>query len=208
MPYLRALRRQSWALAIQEDRRCSAGKALKRRSISSRTKSVRSPYKTIIMNANRSVRLGPGKAIRKRGRVSTTYPYGEVPIATFILRYRTRSKSANAIIASVRASANSDSGDLEIEGIVERPVPLEERDPEGLTPDELREQVRLLRAAASKVKVKQEPKREKRARSVTLDVDDNDDGEDGDVTITGVSDRRKRAKASAGSIEVLDLTED
>jgi hypothetical protein len=159
------------------------------------------------MIANPSLRLGPGKAVQKRGRVNTTYPYGKVPIASYIFRYRTRSKSTNSK-TSVNASAHSDTGDLEIEGVVEQPVPLEERDPKDLTPDELREQVRLLRAAASKVKIKEELKREKRARSVTLVGDDDDDGGDGDVTITGVTDRHKRAKVSAESVEVLDLTED
>jgi hypothetical protein len=159
------------------------------------------------MIANPSLRLGPGKAVQKRGRVNTTYPYGKVPIASYIFRYRTRSKSTNSK-TSVNASAHSDTGDLEIEGVVEQPVPLEERDPKDLTPDELREQVRLLRAAASKVKIKEELKREKRARSVTLVGDDDDYGGDGDVTITGVTDRHKRAKVSAESVEVLDLTED
>jgi hypothetical protein len=112
---------------------------------------------------------------------------------------------------SAKTSAHSNTGDLEIEGIIERPpqpIPLEERDPDELTPDELREQVPLLRAAATKVKVKQELKREKRALSVTLDADDNGDSGDGDVAITGASDKRKRARASAESVEVIDLTGD
>jgi hypothetical protein len=101
-------------------------------------------------------------------------------------------------------------GDLEVEGITERapsPVPLIDRDPDELTPAELREQVRLLRAArASTVNVKQEFKREKRARerSVTLGADDDE----GDVTITSISDRRKRVRASMGDAEVVDLSED
>jgi RecB family exonuclease len=145
--------------------------------------------------------------VEKRGRVTANYPYGKGPIATYIFRYRTRSKSTNTM-APAKTSAHSYTEDLEIEGIVERPVPLEERDPEDLTPGEAREQVRLLREAASRVKVKQESKREKRARSVTLGADENVVDGDDDVTITGVTDRHKRAKASPKSIEVLDLTED
>lgn len=108
---------------------------------------------------------------------------------------------------------NQDPGDLEIEGVVERapsPVPLVDRDPDGLTADELREQVRLLRAAqASKVKVKQEgkPQKRRRARSPTLDIDD-DEGDEGDVTITSYTDRRKRARSSIEGAETIDLTED
>jgi hypothetical protein len=162
----------------------------------------------ISTNANGAVRLGPGKEVARRDCVTPTFPYGKAPIATYVFQYRTRSKSTSNTI-TVTTSTDRNIGDLEIEGIVERPhplVPLEERDPNDLTPHELREELRLLRAAASKVKVKEEPKREKRARSVTLGVDDND-GDD-DVTITSVSDRRKRARASAETIEVLDLTED
>lgn len=107
--------------------------------------------------------------------------------------------------------------DLEIEGIVERPrspVPLTERDPDELTPDELREQNRLLRAQqASAANIKQEFKREKRARerSITLSDgnNDGDDSDEGEVTITGESDRRqKRARISAGAVDTVDLTED
>jgi hypothetical protein len=103
-------------------------------------------------------------------------------------------------------------GDLEIEGILEReasPVPLEDRDPGELTPDELREQVRLLRQRQRTVEIKQEhkPKKRARARSATLGHDDDDDDE-GDVTITSISDRRKRVRASIGDAEVVDLSDD
>jgi hypothetical protein len=105
------------------------------------------------------------------------------------------------------------SGDLEIEGILEReasPVPLEDRDPDELSPAELREQVRLLRARQAAVEIKQEnkPQKRARARSVTLGHDDEDDDDDGDVTITSITDRRKRARASMEGAETIDLTED
>lgn len=101
---------------------------------------------------------------------------------------------------------------MEVEGIVERPrsptppVPLEDRDPDELTPEELRQQVRLLRA--SQVKVKQEFKREKRARESSSTAGNGEDDDDGDITMTSHSDRRKRARASVGGDEVVDLTDD
>lgn len=126
-------------------------------------------------------------------------------------------------------------GDLEIEGILERPpspaplVPLEERDPDDLTAEELREQLRLLRAKQDAINVKQEAMRasdaasnikqelkrknrkRERERSVTLALENNNEGnDDGDdeVTITAEWDRRKRARASAEGAQVIDLTED
>ena len=114
------------------------------------------------------------------------------------------------------ATADRYLGDLEIEGIIERPrsptppVPLEERDPDELTPEELREQVRLLRARDSMVNVKQEYKREKRARerSVTLGAGAREDDEEDDVTVTGQWDRRKRARGNADGEDVVDLTDE
>jgi hypothetical protein len=50
-------------------------------------------------------------------------------------------------------------GDLQVEGVIEHPpslVPLEERDPDELTPVELREQSRLLLTAASRANVEDE----------------------------------------------------
>jgi len=113
--------------------------------------------------------------------------------------------------AYVKALTDTDTDDLQVEGIIERtpsPVPLEERDPEELTPEELRELVRRTRAEkASTTKVKQEFKPEKRVRerSATLG---NDDDEEGDVTVTSHTDRRKRARASMEGAEMIDLTED
>jgi hypothetical protein len=112
-------------------------------------------------------------------------------------------------------------GDLEVEGIFARapspvpPVPLKDRDPNDLTADEAREQLRLLRASDAASIVKQEGQRTnlKRERSVTLgqenDNEENtEDGDDDEVTITAEWDRRKRARTSAEGAEVVDLTED
>ena len=116
------------------------------------------------------------------------------------------------------AISDSDTGDLEIEGILQRPlspappVKLENRDPADLTPDEAREQVRLLRARDAADRIKQEVNRLKRERSATLaeengNEDDNGEGDD-EVIITAESDRRKRTRTSAEGMEVFDLTED
>jgi hypothetical protein len=117
--------------------------------------------------------------------------------------------------------SHHDTGDLEIEGILERPpspahpVPLEDRDPNDLTLDEARQQLRLLRARDAVSIIKQEEQRTnlKRERSVTLgeenETEENtDDGDDDEVTITAEWDRRKRARTSAEGAEVVDLTED
>lgn len=108
--------------------------------------------------------------------------------------------------------AKHNTGDLEIEGIIERapyPVPLVDRDPDGLTPDELREQNRLLRERRASVKIKNEFKREKRTRqrSATLSNDDDDDDE-GAVTFVSETNKRRRARESMENAEVIDLTGD
>lgn len=115
------------------------------------------------------------------------------------------------------AISDSDTGDLEIEGILQRPlspappVKLENRDPADLTPDEAREQVRLLRASDAADRIKQEVNRLKRERSATLAEKngnvENNEGDD-EVIITAESDRRKRTRTSAEGMEVIDLTED
>lgn len=115
------------------------------------------------------------------------------------------------------AISDSDTGDLEIEGILQRPlspappVKLENRDPADLTPDEAREQVRLLRARDAADRIKQEVNRLKRERSATLAEKngnvENNEGDD-EVIITAESDRRKRTRTSAEGMEVIDLTED
>lgn len=107
---------------------------------------------------------------------------------------------------------NQTSGDLEIEGIIERapsPVPLIDRNPDELTADELREQNRLLRERQREVEIKQENKPQKRARAPSAATPGNDDEDDeADVTITSYTDRRKRARASTEGVETIDLTED
>lgn len=100
---------------------------------------------------------------------------------------------------SCLTAANRITGDLEIEGVIERapsPVLLADRNPEELTPDELREQVSILRAREALV-VKQEPKRDKRVRerSATLAASEGEDDDDDDVTVVGQWERRKRARA-------------
>ena len=98
--------------------------------------------------------------------------------------------------------------DLQIEGIIPRspsPVPLEERDPDTLTPQEAREVIIRMRAREQNtVKIKQEFKREKRRHSaVSAETGDNDE-EEGDISITGEFDRRKRARPE----NTIDLTAD
>lgn len=101
-------------------------------------------------------------------------------------------------------------GDLEIEGIIERapsPVPLVDRDPDDLTPDELREQNRLLRERRPAVEIKKEFKREKRSRqrSTTLS---NEDDDEGDVTFVSETNKRRRTRESMENSEVIDLGDD
>jgi len=113
-----------------------------------------------------------------------------------------------ASCTSIKATSNHDLGDLEIEGIIERapsPGPLIDRDPAELTPDELREQNRLLRERRPTVNIKKEFKREKRARqrSVTLSNDD-----EGGVTITSVNNKRQRTRESMENAEVIDISDD
>lgn len=126
-----------------------------------------------------------------RDWVVVDFPYGKEPSAAFIFKYRTRR-------------------DLQIEGIIERspsPVPLEERDPNTLNQEEMREVIRRMREREQNApRVKQEIKREKRARSATLVSDDDGSDSDG-LTITADGDRRKRSRQSVDSgIEVVDLS--
>ncbi|EME84101.1 uncharacterized protein MYCFIDRAFT_214617 [Pseudocercospora fijiensis CIRAD86] len=121
---------------------------------------------------------------------STDRPYGPEPFATYKFKYRSRR-------------------DLQIEGIIPRspsPTPLEDRDPDDLTPEEARELVRRMREREKlQAAIKKEIKREKRNRSDTLNVDDESDHEG--VLVTGEGPARKRARASTDSgIECIDLT--
>jgi len=139
-----------------------------------------------------------------------THPYGNTPIATYIFQYRTRSKSPRYQSSSTLATDNG-TGDLEIEGIVERapsPVPLVDRNPDELTPEELREQIRLLRAARQPaVKIKKESKPAKRARKRPVPLN-NDDDDEGDVTFVSESNKRRRTKESMEGEDVIDLSND
>ncbi|KAK5135531.1 hypothetical protein LTR08_005166 [Meristemomyces frigidus] len=114
------------------------------------------------------------------------------PFAVFTFKYRSRR-------------------DLQIEGVISReptPVPLEERDPDDLTPEEARELVRLLRAKQKQTAVKSEFKKEKRTHSQVIDVDDDDDDDD-DVTISSGNYSRKRHCSSRDSgVEIIDLSDD
>jgi hypothetical protein len=125
-------------------------------------------------------------------------------------------------------STDNNTGDLEIEGIIERapsPVPLVDRNPDELTPEELREQIRLLRERLPAVEIKQESKPAKRTRKRSLalrndndggddddddDNDDNDDdsGDDGDVTFISENNKRRRTRESMENAEVIDLSGD
>lgn len=106
-----------------------------------------------------------------------------------------------------RATTKHDTGDLEIEGVIERepsPVPLVDRDPDDLTPDELREQNRLLRQRRPPVKIKKEFKREKRSRWRSA-TPGNDDEDEGDVTFVSETNKRRRTRESMENAEVVDL---
>jgi hypothetical protein len=155
------------------------------------------------------ISLGPGEVVKASSHVKVAYPHGKAPIATYVFQYRTRSKS-NSRTRLMNTNADICAEDLQVEGIIERspsPVPLEERDPDELTPDELRELVRRSRAEkASAVKIKQEVKREKRARE-HLDGSTSAD-EEGDVTIMSENNKRQRTRASMENAEVVDLSDD
>ena len=92
-------------------------------------------------------------------------------------------------------------GDLQIEGILERspsPVPLEERNLDTLTREELQQLLaQRNREREDYIRVK----REKRERSTTVGEDDNDE-----VSFTGEG-RSKRSRTSNDSgVELIDLT--
>ncbi|KAK3697252.1 hypothetical protein LTR37_017564 [Vermiconidia calcicola] len=124
--------------------------------------------------------------------VHVDYPYGKQPFATYVFKYRSRR-------------------DLQIEGIIPRspsPVPLEDRAPEDLSPEEARELVRRLRKRDSgRAKIKDENlriKKEKRNHATLIEDDDEND-----VTITEEIRGRKRTRNSRDSaIEIIDLSGD
>lgn len=118
---------------------------------------------------------------------SAEFTYGTDPFAVFTFKYRSHK-------------------DLQIEGILERsptPPPFEERDPDTLTREELRE---LLRRRTEKVEELQRVKQEgvKRERATTI-IDDDDDDQ---VVITGEGSSKRRRTSDDSAIEVVDLTDD
>lgn len=118
--------------------------------------------------------------------VNTSYPYGEETMASFMFRYRSRK-------------------DLQIEGIIEQdpePVPLEDRDPATLTPDEVRQlQLKLQTKRDDMVRIK----KEKRA---WVDEDVNDNGEDADDAVTVTEESSAKKRKVPASVPVIDLTDD
>lgn len=100
--------------------------------------------------------------------------------------------------------ANVFAEDLQIEGVIPRspsPVPLEERDPDDLSPEEARELIRRMRTQGSEGAVK--IKKEKRSRPV------EDDGEDDDeVEVTGQHASKRSRLSTDSGVELVDLTDD
>lgn len=140
------------------------------------------------------------------------WPYGKQPFAKYIFKYRSRDKWICCLgLATYYADVYL--GDLQSEHIIPRsptPVPLEERDPEDLNPEEARELVRRLRARnAEKVKIKPEVKQEKRKHATIIEDDDDDDDEE-DVTFTGEAPAHKRGRTGDrdSGVEMIDLSED
>lgn len=154
--------------------------------------------------------MGTAEVVSPISWVEVAYPHGSTPVATYVFQYRSRSKSKIVSTNQIHLLTFVVE-DLEIEGIIERPpspVPLTERDPDELTPEELLEQNRLFRAErASAARIKQEVQHERRVRerSITLsDGGDNVDDDEGDITVTSQSDRRrKRARTSAGAVNAI-----
>ena len=112
--------------------------------------------------------------------VSVEYPWGPDPFATYTFKYRSHR-------------------DLQIEGIIPRspsPVPLEERDPDTLTPEEARELIRIQR---QQLQDRAKIKKEKRER------EEDEDAGDGEVRMTGEQRKRQRTSTDSG-IEVIDLS--
>ncbi len=107
---------------------------------------------------------------------------------------------------------NRSSAGLQQEGIIERspsPVPLEDRDPDDLTPEEARELVRRLRARqqdAAKIKQENAVKAEKRSHSTFAEDEDSDGGSELEVISHN---KRSRLSGSHDSgVEIIDLTND
>lgn len=81
-------------------------------------------------------------------------------------------------------------------------MPLEDRDPDDLTPEEARELVRRMRAREDEqVRVKQE----KRDHSTMVDDDEDDDDE---VTISETRGRKRYRTSHDSGVDTVDLTDD
>jgi len=136
------------------------------------------------------------------------WDFGKVPMAVYTFKYRTRSMPSDPP-ARPKGHADKTTEDLQIEGVIERspsPAPLEERDLETLSPEEMRELLRRQRLRAQDGPVKQEGQRAKRERSATIISDDDDNDSDGDeVEVTNEGNPSKRARAGS-EIEIIDLS--
>ena len=92
-------------------------------------------------------------------------------------------------------------------------LPIEDQDPEDLTPEEARELVRRMRAAKEKdlpVNIKREVKFKpeksvKRQRSEVVDLDGSDGEEVFITSVVAVNAKRVKTTGSS-SVEVLDIT--
>jgi transcription antitermination factor NusG len=94
---------------------------------------------------------------------------------------------------------------LQIEGLIPRspsPVPLEERDLNDLSPEEMLDLLRRKRTQESQKEVK--VKKEKRRRA----AEDDDDDEDGEVTITEERSLKRPRHLTDSGVEIVDLTDD
>ncbi|KAI7287300.1 hypothetical protein KC345_g728 [Hortaea werneckii] len=141
--------------------------------------------------------LGAGKPCTGSPSIQATNPYGPVPFATYIFRYRSHR-------------------DLQIEGIIPRSpspqpgIPLEERDPATLFIEEARELVRILRERhGGRIQLKNEVRPEikhesvKRARSQMTGSEENDD-----LMVTGEGPSSKRTRVTTNeAVDWIDLTD-
>ena len=126
-------------------------------------------------------------------------------MATCIFKYRSRSTCTPVELLTLKFT-DERAEDLQVEGIIPRspsPIPLEDRNPEDLSPEEARELVRRMRAREQdQVKVKREK------RSHTDSFEEGEDGDEDDITISEVrSSKRRRGDRDSG-VEIIDLTEE
>ena len=81
------------------------------------------------------------------------------------------------------------------------PAPLEERDPNDLSPEEARELIRRMRTQGSDSSVK--VKKEKRARAAEDDEDDDEE-----ITVTEERNSKRTRLSTDSGVEIIDLTDD